>query len=784
MQSGRSTPPGPVHMRLSLNISINLILLLVILALSSTIGAFFISQQKLDLQHDMEHRVEIIGRQVSSEVQAPLAAGESHHVGRLLDAATVDREVAFIMVKSLDGEVIAARWLSNVTGNIREYSFPVLARSKEEAARSEMAFGTITSLAGRNEIATVAIGVDLEPMAKAERSLVVRTVTAILVGSVIALFLGLAIVRRLLSRSMTPLLNGIREITSGDFSRRVSPDPHVEIAEIGSAFNEMAERFSTTLISKHELEEMVAQRTAELKKALDDQIRIREALAQREEDIRLLFNSAAEAIFAIDLAGTCTFCNPACATLLGYEGTEEIIGRKMHDFLGHAAADGTPLSEAECGVCRTLGDGQAMHIMNEHFKKKDGDSIPVEYWSHQIVQDDKVVGAVTTFLDITQRIHLERQLLQAQKLEGIGVLAGGIAHDFNNLLTAIIGGSEIALSGIEPGSKAAHSVRSVIDAATRAADLTRQILAFSRKQVLTMKELNLNDEVLAQTRMLRRLISEDIKFQVNLSPELMYLKADPGQLQQVLLNLAVNARDAMLPGGTLTIETSVTKLQASDRWLEEGMPPGRYALIAVSDTGAGMNEETKARIFEPFFTTKGPGQGTGLGLSTVHGVVKQHQGAISVYSEPGKGTTFRIYLPLLEKVAATGEEPVAAAVPMGKGNILVVEDEEAVRDFLESALKDNGYSVTSVGGSQDALAAATATNFDLLISDIVMPGMSGPKLYQAITELQPELKVLFISGYPARSGALRDILDWDAPFLAKPFSVSTLLTRTHEVMSS
>ncbi|MBJ6750420.1 hybrid sensor histidine kinase/response regulator [Geomonas anaerohicana] len=771
-------------MRLSLNISINLILLVVILAMGSTIGFFFISQQRATLRSDLEHRVEMVGRQVTSEVYAPLQKGELGHVGHILEAATADPEVAFVMVKSLDGEVLAARWMKEVTGGVKEYDFPVRAQSKESVARSEMTFGTITSLAGGNQIAVVAVGVDLDPITKTERALIIRTAMAVVLGSVIALSLGLAIVRRLLNRSINPLLDGIRTITSGDFSSRVHPDPHREIAEIGAAFNDMAERFSTTLIFKHELEETVTKRTAQLQQALEDQIRVREALAEREEHIRLLFNSTAEAIFAIDRDGTCSFCNPACATVLGYDTPEQIVGNRMHRFLGHTASDGTVLEESECPICQTLAAGHGNHNVNDHFRKKDGTAIPVEYWSHPILRDEELVGCVVTFLDISQRNMLERQLLQAQKLEGIGVLAGGIAHDFNNLLTAIIGGAEIALYDVPPQTKGAKAIHGVLDAATRAADLTRQILAFSRKQVMTMKELNLNDEVLSQSKMLRRLISEDIKFQVNLAPEELCIRADAAQLQQVLLNLAVNARDAMAPGGSITIETTAVVLQRSDRWLEEGMAPGKYAVVSVSDTGAGMDEETRSRIFEPFFTTKGPGEGTGLGLSTVHGVVKQHQGSISVYSEPGKGTTFRIYLPRIERSEAAQVAPEAGPIPRGSGKVLVVEDEVAVRDFLESALQDNGFSVTSVGSAPEAMQACATTTYDLMISDVVMPGMSGPELYQAIRESQPQLKVMFISGYPAKSASLQDILKWDAPFLAKPFSAKVFLAKTHELMQS
>jgi PAS domain S-box-containing protein len=381
--------------------------------------------------------------------------------------------------------------------------------------------------------------------------------------------------------------------------------------------------------------------------------------------------------------------------------------------------------------------------------------------------------------DITQRRSLEEQFRQAQKLEAVGRLAGGVAHDFNNLLTAINGYSELALRQVDTGSPLRSPLEEVQRAGQRAADLTRQLLAFSRRQVLQPKVLDLNALIAGTEKMLRRLIGEDVELAVAASPRLGRVFADPGQLEQVVMNLVLNARDAMPEGGTITIETADVELPPAAAE-SIGLPAGSYVTFRVVDTGHGMDPETRARIFEPFFTTKEAGKGTGLGLSMVYGIVRQSDGAVLCHSEPGRGTSFSIYLPL---VAAPVEAQASAAadLPGGRERILLVEDEAAVREITRELLEASGYFVLVASDARQALAlAAGASPPDLLLSDIVLPGLSGPQLAERLSASSPGLRVLFISGYAAE--ALGTHLPAGMDLLAKPFTRDALLRRVREVL--
>ena len=381
--------------------------------------------------------------------------------------------------------------------------------------------------------------------------------------------------------------------------------------------------------------------------------------------------------------------------------------------------------------------------------------------------------------------RLEEQLLQSQKMEAIGRLAGGIAHDFNNLLTIIQGYSAVALDTVEKHSPLYDDINEVNKAALRAAALTKQLLAFSRRQVLEPKVLNLNHLVSDMDRMLRRLIGEDVDLVTILEPTLESVRADPGQIEQTIMNLAVNSRHAMRQGGRLTIETANVELDDAYARIHEGVVAGTYVMLAVSDTGTGMDEETKRSIFEPFFTTKTPGEGTGLGLSMVYGFVKQSGGTIWVYSEPGKGSTFKIYLPRVEQRPNVISQPQPAKPALGFETILVVEDEEGVRKLIASILVKNGYTVLQARDGNEALSLCEAHTdpIQLLFSDVVMPQMSGPELAVRLASLQPEMKVLFMSGYTDNPVVLHGIIDADMPFLHKPFTPAGLTEKVREVLA-
>jgi two-component system, cell cycle sensor histidine kinase and response regulator CckA len=388
--------------------------------------------------------------------------------------------------------------------------------------------------------------------------------------------------------------------------------------------------------------------------------------------------------------------------------------------------------------------------------------------------------------ELAERKQLEAQLLQVQKLEGIGRLAGGIAHDFNNLLTAIGGYSDLLLAALPDDPVMRGDLQEIQQSVRRATNLTHQLLAFARKQIIEPRVINLNDLISEMDKLLRRIIGEDIDLITRPAPDLGYVKADPGQIEQVLVNLAVNARDAMPEGGKLTIETRNVFLDKAYAQGHRSVTEGPYVLLAVSDTGAGMDAEVQAHAFEPFFTTKGQGKGTGLGLATCYGIVKQHGGNIWLYSEVGQGATFKIYLPQVEEPAAIAPLPAESpALPRGKEIVLVVEDEAAVRVLAARVLREQGYTVLEAGDGVEAMRLAEAHRpaaIDLLLTDVVMPHMGGKAIAEQMICLYPDLRVLFISGYTDSAIVHQGRLDEGVAFLHKPFTPAVLTRKVREVL--
>jgi signal transduction histidine kinase len=432
--------------------------------------------------------------------------------------------------------------------------------------------------------------------------------------------------------------------------------------------------------------------------------------------------------------------------------------------------------------------------VEKRYVRKDG-SLVHAHLSTQCVRkaDGSLDYSVAVVQDISERKHaeeersrLEEQLRQAQKIESIGRLAGGVAHDFNNLLTPIIGYAEIALMNMEEGHPARADLQEILSAASRAKELTQQLLAFSRKQLLETKVIHLNTVLIEFQKMLRRLIGEDIEIVSRLDPALGPIKADPSQIQQIIINLAVNARDAMPQGGRLVIETKNVFLDEEYAKARLGVEPGPYVMVAVSDTGHGMDADVKRHLFEPFFTTKEPGKGTGLGLATVYGIVKQHGGAVWVYSEPGRGTTFRIYLRRVEEAAPGVERALKPHEERGTETVLVVEDSEMVRKLASDILAGLGYGILVAESPGTALrvAAEHAGPIELLLTDVVMPEMNGRELYERLVSTHPDLKVLYMSGYTGDVVAYQGILDTGIQFIQKPFSVHELARKVRETLDA
>ncbi len=636
---------------------------------------------------------------------------------------------------------------------------------------------------------------------------------------------------------------------------------------------------------------------------------------QSKEQLQLLLDSTAEAIYTVDVDGTCTFCNAACLRLLGYRHQLELLGKNMHALMHHTRPLGHAYPEEECKIFQAFWQGKEAHVADEVFWRADGTDFPAEYWSYPVRDNSRIVGSVVTFFDIThrriseealrrseseyrsivenapygiyradqngrvtmsnpalvemlgyqsqeellrlnvatdmfldpaerhraialyeaegpvaryettwnrkdgkritvrlagrklereregpcgfevfveditERRSLRKQFEHVQKLEAVGRLASGVAHDFNNLLMIISGYAQLLDESSADPKKVVEYGAQIQDASSKATRLTSQLLSFSQRQVLGQTVLDLNGVVNDLAKMLPRLLGEDVETVIELDPEVGTVRADRGQIEQVIMNLAVNARDAMPQGGRLAIATSNVVLDAS-YYQGVVVPPGQYILLTVGDSGTGMDTETQAHIFEPFFTTKEAGGGTGLGLATVYGIVKQSQGFIWVYSKPGKGSIFKIYLPRLDAAADFDESLLPAPVPSGgTETVLLVEDEAALRNVCRAYLESKGYTVLEAGNTKEAMKIFRSYEREIhvLITDIVMPGSGGLELAKSALELRPALSVLLTSGYPDRLLERQDIRL--GKFLQKPFSfdalartVRSLLDKSREIL--
>jgi PAS domain S-box-containing protein len=631
---------------------------------------------------------------------------------------------------------------------------------------------------------------------------------------------------------------------------------------------------------------------------------------ESEEKYLLLLNSTAEGIYGLDQDERCTFCNPACLRLLGYQAPEDLLGKNMHALVHHTRADGTPYPKEECSIYVGIREQKAIYLPDEVLWRADGTYFQVDYWSFPMYKSGTLVGSVVTFIDIsgrkrseqalreseekyrelvenatygifrsnregdfldvnpalvamlgysskselmvrnlsrdiyenpadrvsilgrfetsglvdradviwtrkdgktisvrtsgrqvrgkdgevnhfegivedtTHRRSLEEQLRQAHKMEAVGLLAGGISHDFNNHLNVILGNADLLLEKVQSG-KPQHYAEEIKKATQRAAQLTRQLLAFSRKQVLRPALLNLNAVLGDVVKVLRHLIGEDVQIVVEGETNLASVWADHGQVEQIVMNLATNARDAMPNGGKFTIRTENAELGPDDVARHPYVAPGRYVRLSVSDTGQGMSEEVRSHAFEPFFTTKLQGRGTGLGLATVYGIVKQSGGYVWISSTVGAGTTFDIYFPRVDEAAPAlvGGLEVRREFPKGTETILVLEDEESLREVTCEILTAGGYSVLPAGRGGQAIELARQYQgpIHLMLSDVVLPDISGPSVVGAVQALHPETKVLFVSGY-AEVPVAQKIIAAGAVLLHKPVSRSDLMREVDEIL--
>jgi PAS domain S-box-containing protein len=517
----------------------------------------------------------------------------------------------------------------------------------------------------------------------------------------------------------------------------------------------------------------LAMHEIELQREVSDARLLGENEAEGEAKFRALMESASQAIIAVNARGRIEVVNNKAEELFDYS-RDEMIGHPLEMLLPDRARDAHVQHRTNYFRAphpRPMGIG-----MELAGRKRNGVEFPVEISLNYVEFAGRSL-AISFITDISERLRLESQLRQSQKMEAIGQLAGGVAHDFNNLLTIIQGYSSMSLDGLEPEHALREPIEEIEKAAISAAALTRQLLAFSRRQIVQPRVMNLNTVIQQVEKMLRRVIGEDVDLVLATADDLDEIRGDPGLIEQILMNLAVNARDAMPNGGQLILETANLCLDKEYAGAHLSVKTGPHAMLAVTDTGTGMTEDVRAHIFEPFFTTKPLGQGTGLGLATVYGIVQQMDGSIWVYSELDRGTTFKILFPTAPKdavdAARTAELPSDAR---GVERIMLVEDEAAVRKFVRTMLEKQGYTVLDALDPEDALRLVRdrAQSIDLLLTDVIMPRMNGPELAQQIQAIRPDLPVLYMSGYTDRAIRLQDRLGGDAHFIQKPFTPAAL----------
>ena len=509
--------------------------------------------------------------------------------------------------------------------------------------------------------------------------------------------------------------------------------------------------------------------------------RLAQALLDSEERYRFVTENIADAVFLLELDGRIALGNRRAETITGYPQAE-LVGRSLFSLLPEAGA-----RDAQARLSDARAGADVSPFFEAELVRKDGTRVLLEVHVTSVLKGGYPVASLGVARDITERRNLEDQLRQAQKMEGIGRLAAGVAHDFNNLLTAIGGRCYLVLNRLTSENPIRREIEIIQGAAERAAKLTHQLLAFSRKQVLEPRVLDLNVTVTGIESLLRRMIREDIEIATALDPAAGRVKADAGQIEQVLLNLGVNAGDAMPQGGRLTLATGNVTLDAAYARTHAEVEPGPYVMLSVSDTGHGMTVEVQAHIFEPFFTTKEVGKGTGLGLATVYGIAKQSGGHITVYSEPGHGTVFKLYLPRVEEAPGTAEpEGPVEITRRGSETVLLVEDDEPLRTLAREILSIQGYTVLDATSPSEALRLADVHPgpIHLLLTDVVMPQMNGRQVADHLLAARPALKVLFMSGYTDAAIVQHGVLETGTHFLQKPFTPDGLSRKVREVLGT
>jgi PAS domain S-box-containing protein len=735
---------------------------------------FLLVVQRVTLQNEARMRAESIAQFVAHQSELAVLLGDTPEMEQIAQGASTIQDLLYVAIQpEHGGRVLSVKRPGetsgqiSATGEIPTTLSGVITADIDILSSEEGSVMDWQALPRKQRLGTVHVG-----LSTARQTLAFRWIAFCALAAAIFVFTSILVVQqRRMRKVLAPLkslMEFVRRVSEGDLSQRAEVIRRDEVGEMAAACNEMVEALSA---SRQQLVHALNQ------------------AQQNERRFRDLFEHAPVAYHEVDRDGIVRRVNQAECRLLGVDA-EALLGSPIFDFM---APEEQPRARED--FKRRAAGQEAVTPSLREFVRSDGGRATVEIHEEFIRdQDGTVTGFRAALLDVTEEKRAERalqqveeQLRHSQKMEAVGRLAGGVAHDFNNVLTVIIGHAGLLLSRLGEHHPIRGALEEIRKAGERASGLTRQLLAFSRRQILEPEVLNLNSALTDIGKMLRRLIGEDIELSTCLDSALGLVKVDRSQLEQVLLNLAVNARDAMPQGGTLTIETANVELDDRYARVHPEVCPGAYVMLTVSDNGQGMNAEVKGRIFEPFFTTKELGRGTGLGLATVYGIIRQHRGAISVYSEPGVGTTFKIYLP---RVVETAEpfviESPQQPAPRGTETILLVEDEEKVRSLIREVLSAEGYSVIEAQESGEAFSRSEDCSgpIHLLVTDVVLPGMNGREIARSLQARRPEMKVLYISGYTDSAVVHNGLLEGGLAFLQKPFTPVVLRNKVREVLDT
>jgi PAS domain S-box-containing protein len=754
--------------------------LLVVAAVMSALVTIVEHRQREAIIREVQRRGDSLARDLAAVSTGPLVLYNYTQLEQNVARLTTEIDVSYAMILDRDGRVAAHNHRPEVVGTLLSGGALDRILSTEATVAQEIDGADGAALydfavpirVDAQRWGTARVGLSRRRM---EREIAATRRQLVLLAILVLGGAGLAsaLVARRIARPVQQLAAGAVAISRGELEQRVEPTTSDEIGQLATAFNEMAQQL------QEQRSALVEGRTA--LEAAHGELRRRFAeLSDLKSYTDHILDSLVNGIVTLDLDGRVITLNGAAESLLGCPAVATARGRHVSEILGHA-----PELVAILQAAIQWRTGRTATVT---LASRGGGALPVEATTAMLKGGEgQDLGVILIARDLTAVRALEAQLRHAQKMEAVGRLAGGVAHDFNNLLTVITGRSQLLLLKLPPESPMRRDVELVEETAHRASALTRQLLAFSRKQMVQPRVVNVNEVVRGMETMLSRLIGEDITLATRLDATAGCVRADPAQLEQMIVNLAVNARDAMPLGGRLALETSFVRLDEGLAREHVGLRPGPHVRLVVRDTGVGMDGLIKAHLFEPFFTTKGPGKGTGLGLATVYGIVTQSGGAIRVESEPGQGATFTIDLPRVDAPAdLRGDPRIPAAAPHGSETVLLVEDEPEVRGLARDILHQQGYTVLEAADGDEALRIGREHGgpIHLLVTDVVMPQMGGRELADHLTAGRRETKILYVSGYTDDAILHQGVSETGMAFLAKPFTASDLAHKVREVLDA